>query len=93
MNTELIAQALGAGVRAAALLDISVVRSILVSRESISDSMLGPNGQAAAFEIIAVQEIQEPGGPAIELRILASDGRGEATAYLYVKASGAISSC
>jgi hypothetical protein len=92
MNAELVARALGDGVKAAALLDVATVRSILISRESISANVLGSGGTVATYEIIAVQEIQEPSGPVVELRVLSSDGFGEATAYLYVKSDGAISS-
>jgi hypothetical protein len=92
MNKALIARALGEGVRVAALLDANSVQKILASRESISDSVSGTTGQVATYEIIALQELQEPGGPVVELRILSSDGYGEATAYLYVKSSGINSS-
>lgn len=38
------------------------------------------------------QQLEEASGPVIELRVLSSDGYGQATAYLYVSASGVISS-
>ena len=87
--TQLLAKALGRGVEVAALTPYSKWRELLSSRETISDVILDPNGTSFAnFELLAVQELDEPSGETIEVRILASDGYRQLTAYFYAIPAG-----
>lgn len=93
MSLNLIAKALGSGVERAALTPHVEWVGLLASKESISDSFSDENGAIAAFELLAVQELEDLGEMVIEVRVLASDGHRELTAYFYARQGGASEAC
>jgi len=90
MNSVLLAKALGRGVEVAALTPFAKWKELLRTRETIGDVLPDANGSSVAtYELLAVQELEETSGTEIEIRILASDGYNQQTAYFYAKSSGA----
>jgi hypothetical protein len=90
MTPPLVAKALGAGMELAALTPYKRWQELLVSRESIGDTVVEPkDGSFATYELMAVQELNEGGAKSIEVRVLASDGRKQMSAYFYATPAGA----
>jgi hypothetical protein len=90
MNIPLLARTLACGVEAAALISFEQAEQMLASKESLSD-VVNRDNDFATYEILAIQRLKEPAGPFVELRVLASDGMGQMSAYLYVGVTGAAS--
>ena len=90
MNSALLAKALGRGVEVAALTPFKKWKELLRTRETIGDLIVDVDGSSVAtFELLAVQEFDEVAASEIEVRILASDGYRQETAYYYAKPNGA----
>jgi len=86
MTSTILARALGCGVEKAATLSFSELQMMLSSRESISDVLLDDKADDfATYEILAIQLLDNLDSKCIEVRILASDGVQELTAYYYGK--------
>ncbi len=90
MTSLILAQALGRGVEVAALTPYAKFSELLRTRETIGDTVLDAvSGNSATYEVMAVQQFEESSGPSIEVRVLASDGFNQVSAYLYVLPGGA----
>jgi hypothetical protein len=89
MSFALIAKALGSGVEAAALTTYAKWRELLVSKESLADTFEDKTGSIAAYELLPVQELDELGERIIEVRVQATDGHRQLTAYFYARPGGA----
>lgn len=89
MTTPLLAGALGRGVEVAAQLSFARCEALLADHCSMTDTITtGTDGEFATYEILAVQLFDESTGRRIELRILASDGKRQLTAYFYASPLG-----
>ena len=90
MSSALLAKALGRGVEVAALTPFAKWKELLKTCETIGDTVHDVHGSSVVtYELLAVQEFEETSGPEIEIRILASDGYSQETAYFYAKSIGA----
>jgi len=87
MISKLLARTLAHGVEVSALLSYRDIEDLLSKRETISDTVFADEDRSdfATFEILAVQELDNAEGRSIEIRVLASDGTNEVTAYLYAR--------
>jgi hypothetical protein len=86
VNINLLARALGRGVEAAAVVPYLEWRRRLESLDSISEVVKDSGGdQFATFDLMPIQELNSEGQPEIEVRILASDGTSQLTAYFYAR--------
>ena len=88
MNRHFLAETLAQGVKRAALTPYSTWQELLVTKESLSQNFSTEDGEISAYEIIAVQDHQSFGDCSIELRVLASNGDQQLTAYLDSKPYG-----
>jgi hypothetical protein len=84
MKNLLMANALGDGMRLAALLTLPDILKMMANHESESVEVLGERDSVATCEVYPLQEVDHLGGRAIEIRLLASDGTRELYAYLYL---------
>jgi hypothetical protein len=89
MSLALIAKALGCGIEAAAPTPYAKWRELLTSKETLADTLEDESGSIAAYELLAVQELDELGESVIEVRVLASDAHQQLTAYFYARPGGA----
>lgn len=89
MSLTLVAKVLAAGVEAAALTPYAKWRELLTSKTSLADSFEDESGSIAAYELLAIQELDELGQPVIEVRVLASDAHQQLIAYFYARSGGA----
>ena len=84
-DLPLLAAALGLGVQRAALLSYDQARDML-GQEGISETVAGQTDDGwVNFDIRAVQALTDWAGECIEIKVLATDGRREIDAYLYVR--------
>jgi hypothetical protein len=84
---RMLAKALGSGVEAAALTPFEKWCELLVSKETLADSFEDEKGSVAAYELLAVQKLEDLGETVIEVRVLAADGDQQLTAYFYARSS------
>ena len=85
MNIKLLAKTLGRGVEVAAAVPYAEWRRLLASMDSISDVVKGRPDELATFDAMPVQELNSENEPEMEVRILASDGTNQLTAYFYAR--------
>jgi len=93
MNIQMIARALGIGVECAVKKSFQEFNTMLESRETLSSGDLGLGDAICVYEIISVQKFVHHNYDEIEVKILASDGVAQATAYVYIKSSGIEEAC